>query len=362
MARSAWVAAALVATLLVGTTGCTVLSQATFPTITDLTDRTGWLGTADATKLFAADTTHAGTYRVMIQFSQHSWLPPAHEFVVSPSPENPNIYVFRVPNPEVFLNNQIVFYRWLVLGSGPSDLDSIYAQTPDSSLQIGCVPGQMTTDLRADQARVLAFLGPLTTLTGPQDTVALAVKGYEIKPHAQASLSGMGFAVARLPSLAGVAGGTTGPLGMPVLGTPSLLMYAPTIPASAPSGAATDPIADYPYTFVGWAYTGDFNPAVRPTVGCFAWDSWFLHEAGWHEPSGAFTPTPPPGEATPCTGIINTPPFRFLPVAWHPRFWDLHLWVNTTTGTPTVGITHPTLTIPGWPTVPAGFFPCPVTR
>jgi hypothetical protein len=353
------VAPLLLATLLTGLTGC----SATFPTIDDLTSSTGWVGTIDSSKLFAAQTTNAANFRVMMQFSRHTWIPSAHEIVVPPPTSgNPDVYVHRVPDPETFFNNQRLFYRWLVLGRGPTDLDTVYAQTPDKELQIGCAPGRMTSDLRDDQAAALAFLGPLTTLTGPGSMAELAAKGYGIPTHAVSSLAGMGMAMTRLPGLAGVATGT-GPLGMPTLGTPTLLLFAP-----AAGSSPTDGVPDFPYTFVGYAYTADFNPTVRPTVACLPWDAWFIHEAGWHDPDGSFFPTPPSTDSPRGSGLINTPPFRttfpsisfgssaVLPT-WHPRFWDMHLWVNTSTGIPGLAITHPTLPIPGWPTGPGFFAP-----
>jgi hypothetical protein len=346
MDTSRWMSAVLLSAFLIASTGC----GATFPTIRDTTP-VPWTSGGNAGKVFSAEATNAANFRVMLQFSSHRWVPSAHESVVAPTAGTQNTFVFPVPSPGSLVNTQRIFYRWLVLGRGPSDLDTIYAQTPDLSFQIGCAAGQMVTDLRADQAGVLGLLGALVTLTGPADIAALATRGYGTPTHGNASVGGMGLAIGKFPAL----GGGGGALGAIALGAPGLLLYAP-----APGTNTTDVLPDFPYTLVGWAHGTAFTPGVRPTLGCFPFDEWFIHEAGWHEVNGSFTPTPP-AETTPGTATITGPPFRLVPppAAWHPRFWDMHVWLDTATGVPALGIVHPTLTIPGWPSA-AGFFSPPL--
>jgi len=91
-----------------------------------------------------------------------------------------------------------------------------------------------------------------------------------------------------------------------------------------------------PYTLVGWAYLVEYDPShpeppaqTQPGFAkCIPKQDWLIHEAGFHLFDGGFQPTPgvaPPGPALPPTAFL-----------WHPRLWDLHVWVNLC-GSPRVG-------------------------
>ncbi len=89
-------------------------------------------------------------------------------------------------------------------------------------------------------------------------------------------------------------------------------------------------------------------------MGCIPSSEWFLHEAGYHLTSGVMALRPPTesvrGEAvvdslSPDPAIEAPTPDNVL--MWHPRIWDLHVWLpESGNGQPTVSIYAP-FDVPG---------------
>lgn len=103
---------------------------------------------------------------------------------------------------------------------------------------------------------------------------------------------------------------------------PHLLIYRPS-PSSPPDDWLDFDGPDGPYTFVGWGYLfGTEGQPEAPSVHCIPEEEWFIHEAGWHLWDGGMRLTP---------GARAEPP---RPEGddniwyWHPRGWDIHLWVD----------------------------------
>ena len=99
---------------------------------------------------------------------------------------------------------------------------------------------------------------------------------------------------------------------------------------------------------------GDYDPTQIPTLEGFPEDVFFVHEAGYHRPDGGFTPFPPVEEHH------GSEPQGLPPVSTegipHPRFWDVHIFLDPNGGIPRTGITSPFDSIPGFPSDDAAFF------
>jgi hypothetical protein len=219
----------------------------------------------------------------------------------------------------------------------------------------GCTAEARAQQLRDAQLEVLGLLRPspgvdLTVLRNEADLAALAALGYGIYGHQQVSFRGMGWEV-----LDGLA--PQDPAGAkPIAGRPTLLLYAPTLPA--PPGTVTEPRDgfDFPYRLAGWAYIFPFDFEQHPVVGgdggpffrCLGRKEWFVHERGVHPfGSGAMDPRPP-AEENHGTAPGNDPPTEdeLAEGVLHPRLWDLHLWLDGDE-VPTVSMLNPGDPIPG---------------
>jgi hypothetical protein len=114
---------------------------------------------------------------------------------------------------------------------------------------------------------------------------------------------------------------------------PQLLQYAPS-PTTSPRDWLDFDGDDGPYRLIGWGYLAPFDPTGPPTRRCIDPSEWFVHDAGWHLMDGSMVATP---DAT------AEPPRPKLAVPihiWHPKQWDLHLWINED-GVPTVSFANP---------------------
>lgn len=241
----------------------------------------------------------------MLQFSRHEWQPYAHEHVIPENPNDPTHYVFAPADPSTFPQGQRIFFRWLVLGGGPNDVDTIYAETPDREFRIGCAPGQDVEDLKADQQGVLARVGSLRRLDNDAHVAQLGTQGYSVLTHGFASTKEMGVAFARTEALQS---------------------------SRTPRTSRRPPARR--------------SAAFRPRRGSST--------RGWHEVRGSFTATPPQ-ESVSGTATMTSAPQRNFPPAWHPRVWDVHMWLDGG-DLPALRIIHPNRDIPGWSPDGVGFF------
>ena len=117
-------------------------------------------------------------------------------------------------------------------------------------------------------------------------------------------------------------------------GRPDYALFYAARPASV-ADSTNAALPKNPYTLVGWAYLDLFdyaqpNPPQQTALGfgrCIPKQAWLIHEAGWHLQDGGFLPT----AGAPFPPFV--PPNALL---WHPRAWDLHVWINLC-GFPRIG-------------------------
>ncbi|PAJ74521.1 hypothetical protein CJF42_09880 [Pseudoalteromonas sp. NBT06-2] len=181
------------------------------------------------------------------------------------------------------------------------------------------------------------MVGGFKTLNNDFERMLLSFfRGYHIPTHQAVSFADLGVAIAK-PS---------GALGtIRYSGSPTLLIYKPNSATDT-----TDPFHfDYPMTLVGWAYSSAYKPLNRPVVPglCLSRKDWFFHEQGVHPFSDwSFFETPP---SEPWVGASAGSPIQpYGPFGlYHGRFWDIHVFLDKSTGVPKISQTKPSLGISG---------------
>jgi len=233
-----------------------------------------------------------------------------------------------------------VFYQWAVDYTRPFGLGS-GTITSEHDFVIGCTPEMIDTQLQDMQQAVIAAHDrpdPVNSTSTPY------------LPHGFVSIDRMGVGFAFVTNALGQSLGYPTSLD-PV--APSLVLYRPRPKKAFGESdaqyldAITDEAGnDPPYELIGWAYGGAYEPSNRPLFGCIPSSKWFVHEAGFHRANGAmdFYPT---NEAVPGQSAVGTllPPVGAPQSSdvtfWHPRVWDLHVWLVDGSNTPVVQIFSP---------------------
>ena len=219
-----------------------------------------------------------------------------------------------------------VFYRRLAINQ-PQQTE--VAVSPLSESTIGCAQADTDLDLLLLQSTTQGL-----RVRNPE--TALPRLGYTAPTHFMVSLRNMGFTMAKTEVAVGASKVRFGP--------PDLAMYAPRNQRAVNETRAeyfrrlTDILPDRPYRLVGWAYAQTQRDVRRrPSLRCIPSKHWFVHEAGFHRADGSFLPTPPRPERvrgetrvvvmqdTLTAAALGTSLAR---PAWHPRIWDLHLWLD----------------------------------
>lgn len=208
-------------------------------------------------------------------------------------------------------------------------------------------PSDFNTAMVQDEARVIAHLGDLTTLSGLVDVGRLAARGY-FPGHNFDSFQGMGVAFARDVNLNDPS----------VLGVPDVLLYQPDLNGTFGSRDPVDILPDFNYRLIGWGYATKYNPASIPVFAGFPEDKWLVHEAGFHSlTTGEFLPTVPAGDSPRGTQIGNVRPNDMSLTPWHERLWDIHFFRRPGGGIPMATIHDPFgRNLPGNPTGANAFF------
>jgi hypothetical protein len=205
-----------------------------------------------------------------------------------------------------------------------------------------CTRDDRRAKLAAEQTKVLALVGDLGTLRDENDLALLAARGWSLATHWQASVRGMGFAVANV-------------LEPDATGAPTLLLYAP----NPTSPDVTDDEFDFPYTLRGWGYAPAYVPGNPPALlasACVRPTEWFVHERGIHDfETRNFVPVAPAEDVQGEDPGAN-PPAAVPPDFPHSRLWDIHFWLGTD-GVPTISLLNPGRLLPGHdPRVGTAFF------
>lgn len=222
-----------------------------------------------------------------------------------PSVTEQNIFEFVLPEdhrPETFLRTQTVDYGWSATArddDGTTESDDVW-----NTFQVGCGDDGPAWWM-AEQDR---WVSSLDGLNLPE----LALRGY-IPSHGPVAFAGLGLTFVK-PD--------------PMYGEPDLLFYIPDVGDMR---------------LAGWGYVSPYDPALWPTKGCIPFESWFVHEQGWHLVDGTFVPSPRGFATPPAPGAV-----------WHPRLWDVHLW-RRDGQPPLIAVSDPTL-MQDAPQVPNGTF------
>lgn len=213
-----------------------------------------------------------------------------------------------------------------------------------------CEGIEREASLRADQDRLLARLGGLTTLRGPDDLAALAAVGHWMLPtHLHVNFRNLGFAIARPEAIFEK---------QFYSGNPGMLLYQSL--ATTPIEEHVDPYRmNFPYALVGWAHGVMYTPGDYPTSPdlCVSQSDWFVHEQGVHTLADWGFTAEPPAEAFlgERTGELFPLPTRAFG-ATHGRFWDIHVWMDPAGGPPVISVLRPFGHIHGAAEPPDAFF------
>lgn len=378
---------------LLGLGGCegVDISALEAPTITDTT-AAPWL---DGTpRRLTADVDVPSAWQVdavYVRYARHHW--PGHQ--IANEAEAPldggdmSSFAVEPADLDAAPRSHHLFYQWFLeyrLAAGGEEVLTVSSDVQD--FVIGCTPAMTVADLNTAQAAVAIY-----NVSNPH--IVLPALGYAGLPHYFVSIGGNGVAFASgaggvIGSAAGPVGGAVGgaltavgealgPFGGPFvaaggavgqmttslqLSAPALLLYAPRPQAAGESDAAymaaiSDGAPDPPYTLRGWAYGTVYDAGNRPVMGCIPSSEWFVHEAGFHRTDGAMDfhqVDEAVAGASDGPGALPPPDAPATPAGsyWHPRIWDLHMWIAGPDSPPVLAINDPA-GIPGID-LSAGFF------
>jgi len=265
----------------------------------------------------------------------HFSLKDAPTITVYPPFQAGNVAV-TLPSNYVLEPAQLLTVQWSLDYRLPTgDVDTV---SSIATVRQACTATDITDFLKALQTTVTNPRNFPQRLESETDLIVLNRKGY-VPTHSFVSFRGMGVAFAVSEPLRPkelIEMGES--IGLPQFTLkPHLLLYAPN---STNEQQITEPLfPDFPYTLIGFAFASPYDPAGPPVFGCMPRETWFVHEAGWHLPNGGFIiqdiDESAPGNQNPrLPSPIFIPPndLRFGGI-WHPRLWDVHLWINSNTST-----------------------------
>ncbi len=322
------------------------------PRITDTT--TPWTA-ADTAREFTVDLDvpedRFSVLDLSLRFTRHFWpgAAQANPLPATPPAAASGSFSAAPPRADTFPDSHTVFYRWVArLRGTTAGATPFTIMTPLKRFVVGCP--RILTDAQLIVA-MANHVGRFTTAT-PHRLAWRTGAGYPILPHRRSVMTGNGFTLSNLPVnlLQGYL--NLGPdlfRDDPRLNRPSLLFYAGRPQAAGETRGdyladMTDAESDNdPYSFIGVAYTKLYDPDNRPVMGCIPSDAWFVHEAGYHIDTGQMFMTPP-AEARPGAQNMLLRPAGARPggaFLWHPRLWDLHVWIDPAGGAPILNIFDP---------------------
>ncbi len=327
--------------------GCEVLENFETPTITDTSEQ--WMS-GDARILTAEIDVPAGYEIVTVhaRYARHHWPGPAdaHEVVAQPSNASGTVWRATPPLAQTAWQADHLFYEWFIDYRLPDGNEVATVRTGRRDFVIGCSDNSINASIDTLAAFIRAF-------DDLDNGIALGVQGYLAIPHGNTSLAQIGLTFAGVGSIFSSNAVQFGP--------PGLLFAAPRPRNANESIAAYDAlVADSggdttPYQVIGGAWGKIMDSATRrPRLGCIPSSSWFLHEAGYHLTTGVMA-LRPPDEAVAGETLVDSllpDPALAAPtpddvLMWHPRVWDLHVWLPQTPGDrPTVSIYAP-FDVPG---------------
>lgn len=306
---------------------CDLLDSFKEPTITDTSER--WMN-GDA-RILTAEITVPNGYQIVdvyARYTRHHWpgAPAAHEVVAQPVTPDGNSYRAVPMLAQTAIKADHLFYEWFIDYRLPEGNEVATVRSGRRDFVVGC----SDNSIRANIDTLAIFLAPFADAESGFDLLG---SGFLAVPHKNASLAGVGVTFAGAGNIFNA--------GSVEMGPPGLLFFAPRDQRSDETDAQyqaliEDPDGDTtPYRLIGaaWGKVMD-SPTRRPSMGCIPSSEWFLHEAGYHLNSGVMALRSPqenvPGETLvdglfPVPGLEAPTPDNVL--MWHPRVWDLHLWL-----------------------------------
>ena len=312
------------------------------PTIADKT--VPWNGD-DFERKFVAEVSPGSGHEITsiyLKQTRHFWPGKqlAHQFIATRI-DDTNSYIVEPPLNEFWSKTDHVFYEWYI--EYTSDLTGEAGSAKSSHDR----PHNYVVECTKDQ--INDTLADIVDISEGFNDNPLFNPGYpgpsHIKPEISFRNQGMPYATPR----------AVAELGQPVVETPTLLQFYPgSGPANHPNRFFGAKLAGMVY---GTLYTSLFGAQVpRPKMGCIPSSAWFVHEAGWHTLDGGLTVFPVvesfPGQNT---GPLLPPNLNTVGV-WHPRIWDLHVWLpKGSNGKAVLAIESP-YPIPGVPLPTNAFF------
>ena len=327
--------------------GCEVLEHFETPTIADTSDQ--WL-TGDARVLTAEVDVPAGydIVAVYARYTRHHWpgAAEAHEVVAQPVTPGGTVWRATPPLVQAAFQADHLFYEWFIDYRLPDGSEIATVRSGQRDFVIGCSDASVEASITTLGVFLRAF-------DDIENGLGMAGAGFFSVPHGNTSLAQIGITFAGASSIFSS--------GDVQIGPPGLLFVAPRAQRADESDSAyqalvADPNGDTtPYRVIGGAWGKVMDSAKRrPVMGCIPSSEWFLHEAGYHLNSGVMALRPPTesvrGETVvdslfPDPAIEAPTPDNVL--MWHPRIWDLHVWLpESGNGQPTVSIYAP-FNVPG---------------
>lgn len=344
MPRILPVLAALAAALLLS--GCEIIRSFEKPTVADTSSP--WM--SGDSRVLTAEVDAPDGYEIVAvytRFSRHHWPGPAaaHEAVATPVSPGGAEYRATPAQAVAALRADHLFYEWFVDYRLPGGSEIATARSGRRDFVIGCTAAQTAATI--DQLRLLT--AQFATSTPHSD---LIVRGYFAVPHGNTSLAGVGVTFAGAGSIFSAS--------HVEMGAPGLLFFAPRPrapgePAALYQAIIADPGGNAaPYRLIGGAWGKVMDSATRrPRLGCVPSSAWFLHEAGYHLQTGPMALRSPDEDVkgeTVVSDLLPTPgleaPTPNNTLMWHPRIWDLHLWLPQDGGPATLSIFAP-FSVPG---------------
>lgn len=319
---------ALLLTLLLA--ACDLADQLTPPEVVDTTG--AWRpGSARRLTVEVRNTGAHEVRSVFVRYSRHHWpgLRDANQFAAVRTSETGNTFLATPPDAVSAPRGDHLFWQWVVEYGVPGGLEVLSATSSRRDQVIECNESEQVATLRALGNEIWPF-----ATQNPHDDMWRSF--YFARAHGLASLAGVGVTWASSANLEEDR--------VAQIEAPLLLFFAPRVKTPQESDAeylaaiGETEIPDPAYRLVGAAWTEVHrNAKRRPSLGCIPSSQWFVHESGFHKEDGRMLLVPPDeaflgqravrnGEPTPAQ-LASEPADATL---WHPRIWDLHVWLPAT--------------------------------
>ncbi len=305
--------------------GCEVLQNFEKPTISDTSQR--WMS-GDA-RVLTVDVDVPQGYQlvaVYARYARHHWPGAADAHDVTAVAIGGGRWRATPPLAQTAVQADHLFYEWFVDYRLPTGTEIATVRTGRRDFVIGCSDASIEASINTLGVFLRAF-------EDIENGLGMAGAGYLAVPHANTSLAQVGLTFVRAGSI--FAGNDV------EMGQPGLLFVAPRAQRSDETDAeyqalVEDPNGDTtPYRVIGGAWGKVMDSATRrPSMGCIPSSDWFLHEAGYHLANGVMALRPPAetvrgqvvvDSLSPDPAIEGPTPDNVL--MWHPRIWDLHVWL-----------------------------------